>query len=856
LAGTDTFRGCSFQAAYAVSLAVDVLEGRAEALTLEGDEDIVDAGLEASDGSVVEQIQAKTKAEPRVWGPAEITGLVGRWLETSPADGARFEFVTNGSLGPSVADKLRPALERLAEGTPTPADRKYLTDKALDPDHPALSHVTISSRLPGTRELLDQSARRIQSLHERVGAITTEEAADIADRLFRETMVGSGEQVPSKRRLERSQISDLVGVPTEAIDDAEPWSERLEEKYREMLAEIGLDPAWTLLDLMQAERPPALSFVEPRDPSDKSGPAPADSLIESDQRGVLVLGPAGAGKTTTLAQLRSGALERGMLPIPLRLGSYAGGGLQQPLRRALELAIGEPLALGAVPVVLDREDTVVLLDGAGDLVPEQRDALIRDLATVRERYPKGARFIVVSREAGPFSNAMLTGFRLRGLDPQRRGEIASHLIEEPETAVAAIEADLGEVVDNPLLFTMALGLRAKGIEARSRVGLFDGFMDGLQAREEGCRLSSPTLECMARTCFGLRLESRYTAERWWWLDRFTEIRSSLITEGVIAADSKPAEELLNEVIDLGLLTTLTENSELALLHDLFSDWFASEAIRHGSCELPDPVPESLEEASVFLAERGTLEPDQVLAIAGNLIAAGRVVEALEVGGVDLELAREAWGRLCTQLGPELRQRLDGLSLSFSEGEPSWVYLSEDPNEVNPSQSQLRTVATGVHSSLSIAIDLCVAAIRLELTSAQWTMPVIAPEDDTRLAALIEESVARRQQATKELVAELVPGVVERIEREIGPTAIRGWLLPAEEVPGVPGTGQTIRHNQLIYRLTSSAGRVELIGDPNEIPEGYSTGAMAAEVYVVEPPSRVARKSVAQALTSLIPRFDG
>jgi hypothetical protein len=29
LAGTDTFRGCSFQAAYAVSLAADVLEGRA-----------------------------------------------------------------------------------------------------------------------------------------------------------------------------------------------------------------------------------------------------------------------------------------------------------------------------------------------------------------------------------------------------------------------------------------------------------------------------------------------------------------------------------------------------------------------------------------------------------------------------------------------------------------------------------------------------------------------------------------------------------------------------------------------------------------------------------------------------------
>ena len=44
MAGPDTFRGCSFQAAYSVRLALDVVEGLAEVLQLEGDTDIHERG--------------------------------------------------------------------------------------------------------------------------------------------------------------------------------------------------------------------------------------------------------------------------------------------------------------------------------------------------------------------------------------------------------------------------------------------------------------------------------------------------------------------------------------------------------------------------------------------------------------------------------------------------------------------------------------------------------------------------------------------------------------------------------------------------------------------------------------------
>jgi hypothetical protein len=69
MAGSDTFRGCSFQAAFCVSLGLEVLQGAAEVLVVEGDEDIVDASLEDASGAARRIVQAKTKAEPYSWQP-------------------------------------------------------------------------------------------------------------------------------------------------------------------------------------------------------------------------------------------------------------------------------------------------------------------------------------------------------------------------------------------------------------------------------------------------------------------------------------------------------------------------------------------------------------------------------------------------------------------------------------------------------------------------------------------------------------------------------------------------------------------------------------------------------------------
>ncbi len=856
MAGFDTFRGCSFQAAYSVVLALDVLEGEGAALKLEGDEDIVDAAIESEDGIDAVCIQAKTKAEPYVWGPAEVIGVLQRWLGGPSSHSARFEFVTDGPLGPSVTNDLRPALRRLGEDAATTHDDQYLRDNGLDPNNQALARVSIRSRLPTGRDLLERAAVRILELHERLEPIGVEQARDIVNRLFAAAVLGSGEQDSRQRTLERGQIAELVEVPTGLIDDAEPWSADVEAAYLEALGDGEINPAWTLLQLLAVDRPAVLSFVEARDSAGKEAhPLQADSLLDSKDRGLLILGPAGAGKTTTVAQLRSEAAANGLVSISLRLSSYSGEGLSPLLRRALERVLSRRVSPGAVVELLSRTETLVLIDGAGELVPEQQEALIEDVKTLRDRHPVGARFLLVARDAAAFSQSSLVSYTLLGLDDERRRLIAAGLIENSEEMVAEIEKDLGDVVANPLLFTMALGLRAGGIAATSRVDLFDGFMQGLQERIEGRRLSLAALACLQYGCFEIRSDGRYVAEEWWWMDAFARARSSLIDAGTLAGDTASAEELVQEVRELGLMTQVGELAELGLLHDLFCDWLASESIRRGFSELPSPVPEPFEETTSFLAERGQLDRHQILAIAGNVVAAGRAADSyVHAGFFDLGLANELWQSLCSQLGDSLREELGPLQVGVIGDSQPWVFLADDPND-DPTSAHLRTLAIGEISELSIVLDLWIAVVRLALTKQRWSRPVKVPTTEIEVATLVEGTAERHHEAMVELVDALAPGLLDRVEREVGPISIQGWLLPGRDMPGVPGTGQTIRHYPMLYRLTSGSTEIQLIETEEDAPAGLPTGQMAAETYVVERPEAAARKSVQKALTSLIPRFD-
>ena len=855
MAGSDTFRGISFQAAYAVGLALDVLEGKGETLVLEGTDDVVDAAILGADREPSLTVQAKTKMEPYSWAPAEISKVLNGWLGTSPSQTSRLEFVTDGSLGPEVVDDLRPALRRLAEGTLGLEDREYLKKKGLDPTEKALGRAAIKSRLPGGRELLEEATLRFLALHERVGQMQVEEARDVIFRLFSQTVLGSGELEPSSRELSRLQIAELVGIPLETIDEADPWSEEIEARYKDALKEMPLGPAWTLLDMLEAERPPALAFVKAGTGDGQDTPMPALKLLDLGQH-LSLIGAAGSGKTTTFSQIGVLAIEHGALPVSLRLPSYDGR-FEPALSRALERVLGAPVAPGVASILLGREDVVILIDGVTELVPDQRRALLEDvrrLATSGAR----ARFILAGRDAGGLTSMATTTYSLVGLVPESRRDIAASLIEDSGQAVLDIEEQLGGLADNPLLFTMALALRARGIGASNRAQLFDGFLTGLEHREEGLRLGFAERVCLEVACYELVTEGRYSAEEWWWIERFSAARHELIEEGTIAEDTAAAEELFLGVKRLGLLQAIAGSAEIGLLHDLFCDWLASGAISRGQRRLPDPVPRNHEEVAAFLAERGPLSNAQTLAVAGSIVAASRVADASKAGPIDPLLADQAWQRLREQFGAELSGHLDSLHLHCALASPTLAYLGEgDPTgAVEPlPDSPLSCIPRSPASSLSVAVDLWMAAVRLELNRRVWEVSPPVPEDATELAEEMEGVAARREVAFTSLLEELAPQLIERAREELPGDAILGWILPAEERPGVPGTQGPIRDHKVLFRHTTGSTHISAVGSEDEVPDLNGLGWMTASGFVRERPTAYAKKQVRTVLSRLMRRFD-
>ena len=542
-----------------------------------------------------------------------------------------------------------------------------------------------------------------------------------------------------------------------------------------------------MLDLLEAERPAALALRADDESMDRV--LSAVELLERAES-AIVTGPAGSGKSTLLAQLTRLSAERDLVPLKIRLASYSAGSLRRLIQITLEARLQATLAPRTPDLLLARKLTVLLIDGAGELIAEQRQSLLSDLLEIRSNHPSGARFLLVARQGLPFAELGLSEFHLEGLDRERRRQIADAVGPgqdglAPAVIAEQIEAELGSVIDNPLLFTMALGLRRRGIKARTRADLFHGFLDGFQVRPEGKLLSGETLLALASCCFALRRADRYSAEEWSWLEQITTERQVQIDRGLLSADAPAASDLLEVAIELGLVRRLGIGMELGLLHDLFADWFASEAIRKGFAELGEPVSAPMEEAVAFLAEQGALSAAQIETLAGSPIAAARAADHVSVGRVDAGVVNDLWHRLALSLGPSLQERLFHLPLEIGEegAMVSLVPLPSGGGSPDHERPILSCLPREPRSNLSVAVDLWLAAVRTELNRSSRDRPVLASEDPEELAAQLTRASAARASATQGLIADTMPGVSARLLAEIGPPAIRGWLLgPAEETP--------------------------------------------------------------------------
>lgn len=381
-------------------------------------------------------------------------------------------------------------------------------------------------------------------------------------------------------------------------------------------------------------------------------------------------------------------------------------------------------------------------------------------------------------------------------------------------------------------------------------------MRGLQERPEGSALSDAARGVVEVACLGLRREGRFSAERWWWIETLANARQSLVEGGTIAANAPSAQELLDELLGLGLCQTVSTTGEIGMLHDLFSDWLASEAVRHGLGELPEMLGEPLEEATVFLAEVGALDRDRLRLVIENPVAATRAADAQPESDVDIQFANELWMRLSEQLGEHVRKPLECLRLRLLDVDPLIVLLADDDAEDGAAVAEAPVVciANSPVSSLSVAVDLWLGVLRLAFIAEPPDIPPRQVESTGDLAVLIEELVSARAVEVDRLVDEVVPTLGDRVRREIGPAGIRGWLLPPEPHPVWPGVTETVDEHMLESFATADGVHVQCVSGPDEIPETEFMTRSIAESLVRSAPKQQATVAVRDALETIMPRF--
>lgn len=146
MSGIGTIRGITFQVAQALSDVVDLLvEGRGEAVTIEGAADVVDYEILDRDGRPIAVRQAKARQEPGTWGANELAKIFCAWGEAKYPEDAEFAFVTDASLsdsGQRLWDLIRDMHLRPDEGALLKGAASFRGDLQL-PSLEVVQHVQI-----------------------------------------------------------------------------------------------------------------------------------------------------------------------------------------------------------------------------------------------------------------------------------------------------------------------------------------------------------------------------------------------------------------------------------------------------------------------------------------------------------------------------------------------------------------------------------------------------------------------------------------------------------------------------------------------------------------------------------------
>jgi hypothetical protein len=818
VAGVDTIRGIGFQQACALGDAVDMMTNPAAAvLRVEGTNDIVDYETLAADGRRLRVRQAKTRQAPQTWSAGNIAEILDAWVQVSDADDAEFAFVTDGQLG-----KTGVALEKIIEAARAGADQAEL-DAMADaiartsirlPPSSLLRRVDLLTRAGTVESILDRLELQVFHLMERGRVPTTDDASAAVDRLFRRLFEVGGKPLPEAREVTRQQILDVLGLTEEEVTAGGAWDTRARDTYQTQVLRESVRPDTVVLDVLAVRGGPrVLQLLDGPIIPEASGARPPEALLDTPQ--VVLVGPTGTGKTTALATVRRLAAARGDVPVVLRADGHLPGALSRRVHEAVAAVLGHRLTVGGVRRMLTDEGLLLLVDGVSEVDAATREALGQDLRALAAQRP--LRIVVTGRDLATARSVLPhdtspSAFSLVGLSRADRRQIAeARMGSDAQRQVAQIEETLGDAVDNPMLFGMAVSVGEHGGPIESRPQVYREFLVGLAARAQLVETDT-CFAALGMAWSDLLATSRRAADGYEWRRLLAGTLGRLDGVGDFAGHMVTANEVLKDAQAIGLLTRPDLDAGLVPLHDSFADYLAGAAVARGWASVPGPLLPAQDEQVLFVVQIAGL--DDALAdrlVVENPFLACRVAA---LAGVERESAiPERVGALLGKLtadaglvplagrsGVRLLHATDVLGAVLVDGPPGLVDLLEFRQFAATNPSWLLPASSG---SLAVAINMWASAVRATLVPRRRLFPSRVPEDpDAVVAALVE------YEAT---CAELLCTTVDRV-------------LPS------PCTG-----GRVLDAL--GTGLVAVVGDPHpdpsgrpEVPVAYRRGG--GEIVVV------------------------
>lgn len=575
MAGTDAAKGFTYQHGQAVLRIIELAQEPSHtAVRVEGRDDVVDLEIVDKSGSIAYACQCKVRAE-RAWGRADLLTVLQRWSAVDDSKDAQFEFITDGTLGPSA----KQLVQSLAGSEP-------LDRELADLDH-IRSRVRVVTDTASAETLLVQATDAIEQITPDSGAAVDirERARNRALELFHLVSDRSGRRNPDDRLVSRREVCDLLGV--DPSSPRQTWAQ-IKEQLVDRL---------TVSDLIEVK---LVSH-----PGEYAQVVDAIEICAEPSKVSILSGPAGSGKTKALELVTQTAAGTRRPVVVVMAELYLPGRLSATVSYALQRTLDTPVGLMVSRQLLEDPTATLVIDGLSEIDPATRRDIADDLRH-HLSVPDGAKIVLCGRDYRVLAAALpraieYTAFETCEWNLDQQKALVAQILGNNDTPkdigqiVAMISRDLGDASRNPFILNEAAVLVGNGVSVYSRADVYARLIE--RRTEQHAELSPSVLEVVLGHVFALLLQQgqRY-CDAYVWTTLCTNV-----AENIRSVDASTVDRISKEA---GLVRSEGPRGVVVPLHDSVADYLAARAYQRAALEFPD----SLSSADVgwlsFAAELG------------------------------------------------------------------------------------------------------------------------------------------------------------------------------------------------------------------------------------------------------------